>query len=217
MYSSVWSFMTNKDREAYSDEVFARMLQEQEKLEYVDDQELADQLQQQCVMDLIWDEETPDVHQLFLYFNQKYFDSKLDIVEHEMIHAFLFIIREEESANGEPVKSDGHGPRFLEEAKRINDATGFNISIYHSFHDELYYYLPHVWQCNGICNTEPPYFGSARHSTDRPPGPADNWYKNHQLTCGGTYKKVASPTNKRKVQSTNILYQDITAPKKMKL
>lgn len=49
-----------------------------------------------------------------------------------MIHAFLFVTREDDLASGKDVKSYGHGPRFLEEAKRIGDATGFNISIYHT-------------------------------------------------------------------------------------
>lgn len=104
-----------------SDETFARMLQEQETLEYEKaynaDLELAKRMQEQSVVDLtveepascrssnsrrlsiidsdfalvqklhntvdesILDEETPDIHQLFSYFNKKYFDNKLDSVE----------------------------------------------------------------------------------------------------------------------------------------
>ncbi|KAG2235926.1 hypothetical protein INT48_008229 [Thamnidium elegans] len=204
----------------------------------------------------ILDEETPDIHQLFLYFNKKYFDNKLDSVEvkwssrmtrsagtctyklgnhcivalsepllkfrtkkemmetllHEMIHALLFVTQQ----NTDRVLTDGHGPPFLKEAKRINDAAGFDISVYHNFHNEVDYYLTHIWQCNGVCKTRPPYFGLVKRSMNRPPQPADTWYNEHQLTCGGTYTKTASPAPKRKKPAVNTLDQYITATKKTK-
>jgi hypothetical protein len=46
---------------------------------------------------------------------------------------------------------------------------------------------------------------------NRPPQPADTWYAEHQLTCGGTYTKIASPppkekpVKKRKTPPTNTL------------
>lgn len=49
-----------------------------------------------------------------------------------MIHAFLFVTREDDLASGKDVDRYEHGPLFLEEAKRIGDATGFDISIYHT-------------------------------------------------------------------------------------
>ncbi|KAI9267303.1 SprT-like family-domain-containing protein [Helicostylum pulchrum] len=275
-----------------SDEAFARMLQEQDNLEYEKaynaDLELAKRMQQQSVIDLtvdepascsssschlstidsdfalaqklcntvdesILDEETPDIHQLFLYFNKKYFDNKLDSVEvkwssrmtrcagtctyklgnhcivalsepllkfrtkkemmetllHEMIHALLFVTQQN-------TDRDGHGPPFLKVAKRINDAAGFDISVYHNFHDEVNHYLTHIWQCNGVCKSRPPYFGLVKRSMNRPPQPADTWYDEHQLTCGGTYTKIASPAPKRKKAPVNTLDQYIAATKKTK-
>ncbi|KAG2228724.1 SprT-like family-domain-containing protein [Thamnidium elegans] len=185
-------------------------------------------MQQQSVIDLIRDEETPEpflvnksaggcIHKLgkhcILELSKPLlnFRTKKDLIEMLlMIHAFLFVTQEEDTAR------DGHGPRFLKEAKRINDAAGFDITVYYNFHDEVNYYLPHVWQCNGVCNTRPPYFGLVKHSTNRPPKPTDTWYKDHQLTCGGTYTKIASLPPKRKKPHVNTSDQHIAASKKTK-
>lgn len=56
-----------------------------------------------------------------------------DLVEtllHEMIHAFLFVTNRDQDR-------DGHGPNFKAHMHRINNSAGLNISIYHSFHDEV--------------------------------------------------------------------------------
>ena len=120
---------------------------------------------------------TPDLHALFLEFNQTFFWGKLlmcevkwsprmykcagicryfprerfctigisipllklrprkDLVEtllHEMIHAFLFVTNNNDD-------HDGHGPEFHKHMYRINASTGANISVYHTFHDEVYF------------------------------------------------------------------------------
>jgi hypothetical protein len=49
---------------------------------------------------------------------------------HEMIHAYLFVTRNNRDRSG-------HGPEFLAHAKRINAAAGTDITVYHSFHDEV--------------------------------------------------------------------------------
>ncbi|KAI9365568.1 SprT-like family-domain-containing protein [Pilaira anomala] len=133
----------------------------------------------------ILEEETPDVHQLFSYFNHTYFNNQLknvkvkwsssqmikragscksryvgsrhyctitlskpllklrpkkDMIEtllHEMIHAVLFITTK---------RITGHGPRFLSEAKRISEVTGFKIKVFHNFHKEVDFYLTHDFQ-----------------------------------------------------------------------
>ncbi|KAG0795207.1 hypothetical protein G6F16_001715 [Rhizopus arrhizus] len=132
------------------------------------------------------------------------FRSKKDLLEtllHEMIHAYLFVTQR----NG---NHDGHGPEFLYEAKRINELTNLNISVYHNFMDEVDYYLTHVWQCNGVCQDIPPYYGIVKRSMNRPPQPADSWYAEHQLTCGGTFIKLSEPTHtnkKRKKPQSNTL------------
>lgn len=64
-----------------------------------------------------------------------------------------------------------------------------------------------MWQCTGPCAARPPYFGLVKRAMNRPPGPSDNWYRQHHEACGGDYIKVASPPEKVKetVQKTKIL------------
>lgn len=45
----------------------------------------------------------------------------------------------------------------------------------------------------------PPYFGLVKRAMNRPPGPSDSWYKQHQETCGGDYVKIAGPPEKAKL------------------
>ncbi|CDW71079.1 dead-box atp-dependent rna helicase 18-like [Stylonychia lemnae] len=63
---------------------------------------------------------------------------------HEMIHAHLFLTKKGYSRDG----TDGHGPvivknskslqqDFQSKMKEINGITGFKITVYHSFHDEV--------------------------------------------------------------------------------
>lgn len=66
-----------------------------------------------------------------------------NIVQHEMIHALLFVTQQNTDRGKKKhieiyeqqvvnlVLTDGHGPPFLKVAKRINDAAGFDISVYH--------------------------------------------------------------------------------------
>lgn len=56
-----------------SNKACARTSRKQEKLEYENDLKLANRMQEQSVIYLMLSEEIPDIHQLFLYFNQKYF------------------------------------------------------------------------------------------------------------------------------------------------
>ncbi|KAI8076512.1 SprT-like family-domain-containing protein [Gilbertella persicaria] len=119
---------------------------------------------------------------------------------HEMIHALLFITQKN-------TDRDGHGPMFIAEANRINTLANTNITIYHDFHDEVDYYLTHIWKCDGVCADKPPYFGIVKRSINRPPQPADTWYAEHQLTCGGTFKKISEPNDtKKQKKRTNTLF-----------
>lgn len=72
-----------------------------------------------------------------------------------MIHAYLFIqnIRE---GNG------GHGPNFKRIMENINRVAGTNITVYHTFHDEVALYKTHIWRCNGICQHRKPFYGWVR-------------------------------------------------------
>ena len=45
--------------------------------------------------------------------------------QHEMIHAFLFLTKRDRDRGG-------HGPDFRAHMKRINDAAGASITVYHT-------------------------------------------------------------------------------------
>uniref|UniRef100_A0A672N003 SprT-like N-terminal domain n=1 Tax=Sinocyclocheilus grahami TaxID=75366 RepID=A0A672N003_SINGR len=107
---------------------------------------------------------------------------------HEMIHALLFVTQNNRDR-------DGHGPEFCKHMNRINQASGTNITIYHSFHDEVDVYRQHWWRCNGPCQNHRPFFGYVKRAMNRPPSARDPWWSEHQRTCGGTYTKIKEPEN----------------------
>uniref|UniRef100_A0A8C1UG68 DNA-dependent metalloprotease SPRTN n=1 Tax=Cyprinus carpio TaxID=7962 RepID=A0A8C1UG68_CYPCA len=107
---------------------------------------------------------------------------------HEMIHALLFVTQNNRDR-------DGHGPEFCKHMNRINQASGTNITIYHSFHDEVDVYRQHWWRCNGPCQNHRPFFGYVKRAMNRPPSARDPWWAGHQRTCGGTYTKIKEPEN----------------------
>lgn len=113
-----------------------------------------------------------------------------------MIHAYLFI------AGGIHVRGDdptGHGQGFQRLAAAINEHGGYEITTTHTFHAEVQSYQTHVWQCSGSCKSLPPFFGIVRRAMNRPPGPSDSWYQEHQERCnGGTWVKIAEPPPKKK-------------------
>ncbi|XP_023285764.1 sprT-like domain-containing protein Spartan isoform X2 [Seriola lalandi dorsalis] len=105
---------------------------------------------------------------------------------HEMIHALLFVTQNNRDR-------DGHGPEFCKHMNRINKATGTNITIYHSFHDEVDVYRQHWWRCNGPCQNRKPYFGYVKRAMNRAPSSLDPWWEDHRRTCGGAYTKIKEP------------------------
>ncbi|GFO16939.1 sprt-like domain-containing protein spartan [Plakobranchus ocellatus] len=112
-----------------------------------------------------------------------------DLVEtllHEMIHAYLFVTDNEKD-------HDDHGPNFKKHMYRINKDTGANISIYHTFHDEVASYQQHWWKCDGPCQKRPPYYGMVKRAMNRAPSHRDPWFNDHQRTCGGTFIKIKEP------------------------
>ncbi|KFZ66004.1 SprT-like domain-containing protein Spartan, partial [Podiceps cristatus] len=114
-----------------------------------------------------------------------------DLVEtllHEMIHALLFVTNNDKDR-------ESHGPEFCKHMRRINRLTGANVTIYHSFHDEVDLYRQHWWRCNGPCQNRKPYFGYVKRSMNRAPSARDFWWAEHQETCGGTFTKVKEPEN----------------------
>ncbi|KAF5922040.1 DNA-dependent metalloprotease SPRTN [Diceros bicornis minor] len=114
-----------------------------------------------------------------------------DLVEtllHEMIHAYLFVTNNDKDR-------EGHGPEFCKHMHRINRLTGANITVYHTFHDEVDEYRRHWWRCNGPCQYKKPYYGYVKRATNRAPSAHDYWWAEHQKTCGGTYIKIKEPEN----------------------
>ncbi|KAF2832829.1 hypothetical protein CC86DRAFT_364846 [Ophiobolus disseminans] len=115
---------------------------------------------------------------------------------HEAIHAYFFITTSWRHARGDD--GTGHGVGFQLLADAINNHGGYEVTIYHTFHDEVDSYRTHVWQCNGPCKTQPPYFGSVKRSMNRAPGKGDSWWSTHEADCGGTYTKIQEPTVTKK-------------------
>lgn len=115
--------------------------------------------------------------------------SRKDLVEtllHEMIHAWNFI-RGIMEANG------GHGQHFHAKMHEINRLAGTNITVYHTFIDEVNSYKNHWWRCDGVCKDRGPFFGFVKRTSNRAPGPSDRWFSQHQQTCGGKFIKVKEP------------------------
>lgn len=103
-----------------------------------------------------------------------------DLVEtllHEMIHAFLYLIKE----------NDGglhHGPEFTRMAEKISKEGKCSITVYHDYEDEMEYLQKYVWQCNGSCGQ------IVKRSMNRPPAINEQWVKKHRETCGGHFERV---------------------------
>lgn len=110
-----------------------------------------------------------------------------------MIHAYLFILNIREG-NG------GHGANFVRIMTGINRTAGTDISVYHSFHDEVNLYKTHVWRCNGICQHRKPFYGWVKRTCNRAPGPNDIWWQRHHESCGGVFQKVSEPEPKQKAK-----------------
>ncbi|KAF8246949.1 hypothetical protein K440DRAFT_661819 [Wilcoxina mikolae CBS 423.85] len=128
----------------------------------------------------------------------------LNTLLHESIHAYLFIAGGKHARGDDPT---GHGNGFQRLASAINAHGIYNVTTTHMFHDEVQSYQTHVWQCTGSCKSLPPFFGIVRRAMNRPPGPSDNWYLDHQARCdGGTWVKISEPPPKEKkgVQKTKI-------------
>ena len=93
----------------------------------------------------------------------------METLLHEMVHAFLFV------GDHNMKDHDDHGPHFCSQMAMINATLGLNITVYHSFIDEVRHFKVHVWQCQGKCAQWKPYMGKVSRATNRKPGPADKW------------------------------------------
>lgn len=110
---------------------------------------------------------------------------------HEMIHAYLFVTRNNKDRSG-------HGPEFLTHAERINRAAKTAITVYHSFHDEVVRTYACGRQCGrggaeGYCGrpSTAPFRQASPHSTS--PSLVDHLspsfiqaeYQKHVWRCNG--------------------------------
>lgn len=108
-----------------------------------------------------------------------------------MIHAYLFVQNIHE-------KNGGHGPNFHHLMHSINKVCGTNITVYHTFSDEVEHYKQHVWRCNGICKNRKPFYGYVKRTSNRAPAANDLWWASHRDSCSGTFVKIAEPELKKK-------------------
>ncbi|CRL07494.1 CLUMA_CG020461, isoform A [Clunio marinus] len=137
--------------------------------------------------------------------------SRKDLVEtllHEMIHAWNFI-------RGILEENGGHGKNFLSKMHEINRQAGTNISVYHTFHDEVNLYKKHWWRCDGVCKNRSPYYGFVKRVSNRTPGPNDFWWKQHESSCGGKFIKVKEPEKLVKGKENKKKEKKSIAEKKM--
>lgn len=114
----------------------------------------------------------------------------LSTLLHEMIHAHLFLTDGVAARDG----PDGHGPKFLAHAARINQAEGgrVNITPYHTFQDEVDLYRVHHWQCDR-CQM------LIKRAMNRAPAPRDPFWPGHERKCGGKFVKTREPEKKKKI------------------
>ncbi|KAK5136597.1 hypothetical protein LTR08_002611 [Meristemomyces frigidus] len=110
---------------------------------------------------------------------------------HEAIHSYLFITTSWRHARGDD--GTGHGAGFLLLADAINNHGGYEVNVFHTFHDEVDSYRTHIWQCDGPCKSQAPFFGIVKRSMNRPPSKGDPWWRRHEQDCGGVFTKVAEP------------------------
>eukprot|EP00741_Cyanophora_paradoxa_P003062 tig00000663_g2973.t1 len=138
------------------------------------------------------------------------FRSNSDLVNtllHEMIHAYLFL------NGGYKLDRNDHGELFQSHMRRINGSggrdlfrppQGYEITIYHSFRDEVDLYLVHWWQCPRCRNV-------VKRSMNRAPSEKDCFRANRGLACsdprcawhmhlrhcGGEFVKIKEPEGYR--------------------
>jgi hypothetical protein len=115
---------------------------------------------------------------------------------HEAIHAYFFITTSWRHSRGDD--GTGHGVGFELLADAINNHGSYEVTIYHTFHDEVESFRTHVWKCDGPCQKHPPYFGLVKRSMNRAPGKSDTWWSKHEAECGGTYTKIQEPAVTKK-------------------
>eukprot|EP00079_Xenopus_tropicalis_P018990 XP_012808209.1 PREDICTED: sprT-like domain-containing protein Spartan [Xenopus tropicalis] len=106
-----------------------------------------------------------------------------DMVEsllHEMIHVLLC-----STNNMDP--GDDHGPNFRLTMEVFNNSFGTNITISHTFYEEVEAIKRHWWECDGPCQNV------VKRATNRAPSSKERWFREHEQTCGGSFIKTSEP------------------------
>ncbi|XP_067149552.1 DNA-dependent metalloprotease SPRTN isoform X2 [Apteryx mantelli] len=144
------------------------------------------------VVDEAWEllDPSPDVHGLFVQFNEALFWGRLTAVEVSWSPRMTLCAG--------VCSYEGKGGmcsiRLSEPLLKLRPRKDL-VEIYHNFHDEVDLYRQHWWRCNGPCQNRRPYFGYVKRSMNRAPSARDFWWVEHQETCGGTFTKVKEPEN----------------------
>ncbi|KAH7054525.1 SprT-like family-domain-containing protein [Macrophomina phaseolina] len=119
---------------------------------------------------------------------------------HEAIHAYFFVTSSWRHSRDDD--KSGHGPGFQMLASAVNAHGGYDVTVFHTFHDEVDSYRRHAWRCDGPCQARPPFFGLVKRSMNRAPSPRDSWWPQHQADCGGSFTKIAEPAlTKKQIES----------------
>jgi len=104
---------------------------------------------------------------------------------HEMIHAYCYYKNYDMNDD-----LSGHGFYFKKKMIEINNFTGFKITIYHHFINEINLYS-NIWRCKGKCRNKKPNFGFIFRQNNRKPQLADgSKFKEHKKFCGGEFEKL---------------------------
>ncbi|XP_067876324.1 DNA-dependent metalloprotease SPRTN isoform X2 [Heterodontus francisci] len=144
------------------------------------------------VVDGEWEliDPNPNLHDLFLQFNDVYFWGRLAGVEVRWSPRMTLCAG--------VCCYEGRGGlcsiRISEPLLKLRPRRDL-VEIYHNFHDEVDEYRQHWWRCDGPCQNRRPYFGYVKRAMNRAPSARDPWWAEHQRTCGGTYSKVKEPEN----------------------
>lgn len=133
---------------------------------------------------------------------------------HEAIHAYFFVTTSWKHSRGDD--GTGHGAGFHLLADAINEHGSYSVTVFHTFHDEVDSYRRHIWQCDGPCKTQPPFFGQVKRAMNRAPGKGDTWWATHEADCGGTYTKISEPELTKK-QLQNLSSKERAGRQKNKL
>lgn len=101
---------------------------------------------------------------------------------HEMIHAYMHVTQQRDTSD--------HGTIFQFWMRLINESEMSQITIFHTFHDEVDHYRQHVWACDKCGNI---IKRAMNRDPNFPCGPRDEGYFVHRQICDGGYVKIHAP------------------------